>query len=78
MNMTPKAKEILAFFEKMHQEDKFFRTMDVAKNTDCTLATVHKWIREFKYSGIVVIDYFNDTKRHKDGIYKVKSINLSI
>lgn len=76
MNITPKAKEILEFFKLLHEQNKLFKTSEITTTCDCTLATAHKWIREFKYSGLVEIEYINATKRYKDGMYKVKSIDL--
>jgi len=76
MNITPKAKQILEFFKLLHEQNRLFKTTEITIECDCTLATAHKWIREFKYSGLVELEYINATKRYRDGIYKVKSINL--
>jgi predicted transcriptional regulator len=76
MNITPKAKEILEFLKLLHEQNRLFKTSEITTTCDCTFATAHKWIREFKYMGLVELEYINATKRNKDGMYKVKSIDL--
>ena len=77
INLTPKAEEILEFFKRLHEQDKLFRTIEITTECECTLATAYKWIREFKYAGVVEIEYINATKRNKDGLYRIKNIDLT-